>query len=88
MKRKVIFAALISIFAVGLASPLATFADEHSRKGIERVEAAIKELKEAVTHFEASKKATNNPHDDSAIEHANTAVKHAETAIEHARLVP
>jgi len=88
MKRKFLFAALISIFAVGLTAPLATFADDHSKAGIERVEAAVKDLKEAITHFEASKTATNSPHDDAAVEHAKMAIEHAETAIEHAKQVP
>lgn len=88
MKRKILFAALSSFLAAGLASPFASFADEHSKAGIERVEAAVKEIKEAVSHFEASKKATNSPHDDAAIENANRAIKDAETAIGHAKQVP
>jgi peptidoglycan hydrolase CwlO-like protein len=88
MKRKVIFAALLSFLVAGAAAPLTSFADMHSKAGMERVEAAIKELKDAVTHFEESKKATNSPHDDAAIEHAQTAIKHAETAIDHAKQVP
>ena len=88
MKRKILFAALLSFLVAGIAAPVASFADEHSKIGIQRMEAAIKEMKEAITHFEDSEKATKSPHADAAIKHAKEAITHAEASISHAKQVP